>query len=435
MFKRKKKSKKKHNSKFLFLAILGVTFMPNLSLFCMDGDISLDELAADIGIDLSGGDEPDRIGEALKTKMPKMPEKITDLSFWKRTHGARTRDPLFLIPTRPLIFSKNGITATAFFNRSSRLPVYPGVVFNLASLGVLESMTNMSGQFSSSEIGSFDTLFKTLPYIRKMSVQEHRLGIMLNGGFSWNRLSFQMTLPLIFAERNYWLSTKNEREGLLKILETLGTDSKGGAYKTTFGLGDTKLRMAYNVAKNDRIKSAIGISVTAPTSKLFEKKPGKIIKSTAGASRNGLIGDLLAVGKHILINPKLGTGHWGVGGFWEFDVALVQDKLNFWGRLSYDHLLAGREERFMPSNKMISQDAFIDLALSGDTISEDFPVADLFPVLTSVSVSPGDIYNATLGLNWKLNKKWNMQFGYDFYMQGAEKINKIRCYISSCSPT
>jgi hypothetical protein len=102
----------------------------------------------------------------------------------------------------------------------------------------------------------------------------------------------------------------------------------------------------------------------------------------------------------------------------------VPNRLNLWGRLSYDHLLSGHEERFFASTKQVPLISFVELAVSDD-IPDTFPIADLFPVLARTAVSPGDIFNATVGLDVKLNKRWSWKSGYDFYRQGREKINKI----------
>jgi hypothetical protein len=276
--------KKKTYKKLLSLGLFS-------ALFCFSGSAYM------VGDDELSDDE--WFAKIQAEEVPPIPTfrspVVDDFSFWQRSYGARSRDPLFLIPTRRLIFEKDGFHSTFFFNMSDRLTVYPELVFNIDSLDLFNDLAGGATSFTEGEAGSFETLFKAIPYIRKMTVEERRLGFMLNGGFSKNKFSFQCDLPLILAERNYWIPNKSERRSLQELLDKIKKVSKGGAYKVRYGLGDTRLKFGYNFADNNKFKSAAGLSFILPTSKIFSKKPRDIIKSKPGASRNELVGDLLNV--------------------------------------------------------------------------------------------------------------------------------------------
>ena len=413
--------------KKIFSLILVMLFGFSISspIFCDDfdldnfinssGDIDIDKLFDEIG-----GNED--LKPSIDTS--KLRVGSVGLSFWDKTYGSRTRDPLFLVPQRKLIIDNDGISSYLFFNMTNQLLVAPNMVFNMKAMDPLLKFADGDNDFDASELGTLGTVIKVLPYMKSMTAQERRIGALLSGGFSKGRFVCQAELPLLFVERNYWLEDKQERNALQDVLDRLTSVNKGSAIKTKFGLGDAKIKAGYKFIDAQNVKSAIGLSAILPTSKFFTKSPKNVITSKVGDPRDKLMSDLLNVGKEIIIDPKLATGHWGMGCFWEFKTALIPKKLDFWSRLSFDYLFKGSEHRFLPSNTKVPFAEFLGL-VEGDTIPEGFPISDVFPTLAKVTVSPGHIYNATAGIDWNLSKNWKFQIGYDFYLQQAEKIEKI----------
>ena len=74
----------------------------------------------------------------------------------------------------------------------------------------------MTASLSSDDSVLADTLLKLLPYIRKMTVQERKVGTLLQANFRMNNLLLGIDLPLLLVERNFWL-TKKEQEEMLEI--------------------------------------------------------------------------------------------------------------------------------------------------------------------------------------------------------------------------
>jgi hypothetical protein len=253
-----------------------------------------------------------------------------------------------------------------------------------------------------------------------MSIQERRMGGYFQFGFNYKRWIFQLDTLLMLAEKNYWVEDKRIR----KELETGMPQSE--AVRMRFGLGDTRLRAGYKIFDSDRLKTAVGLEAILPTSRIFEKSSNRVISTKPGDTRKKFIEDLMNLSKHIMINPRLGTGHWGFGGFFDWRFSIIPRKLDIWGRFSYDHFLPRNEYRFMPTAKPINLTDVGELFMTGK-VSDDFPLDSVFPALVKGRVHPGDIFNATLGLDWRFGKKKNWKFGisYDYYLQQGEKIKDL----------
>jgi hypothetical protein len=344
---------------------------------------------------------------------------VKEFKLWQRTGGFRSRDPLYLIPSRELACDcdKIGLSCHLFFNRSATHPLHPNMVLNSEATSLLLDFAN-GGMLTNAQLRSMDNILRILPYMDQITTQEHRVGGMFQFGFNYGRWIFKLDTLLMCAEKNFWAKDKGIRKELMK-----GT-SAGEAYRVRFGLGDTRLKVGYKLFNSDKIKLALGVNGILPTSRFFRKDPSTVIKTKAGDKRQQLLDDLLDVNRYLMIEPRLGTGHWGLGLFADTRIALIKDTLDIWGRVSYDHLFDGKENRFMPSNKKLQVRDLSNL-LASDTVPSDFPIADAFPQLVNATVSPGDIFNTTVGLDYKFCKNWKIGVGYDFYMQQAEKIRRI----------
>lgn len=279
--------------------------------------------------------------------------------FWKRTMGARTRDPLFLLPRRRFIFDKSGVDFQVFFNRTSHLSVMPSTMLDMDSVNFLKN--DILGNYVKliDDPGKLGTILEALPFLEKITVQEHRIGGMINVGLRRGRWGVQLDTVLQLAERNYWMSKKN-RNTLSAILGIEEDTRLNDVMKMRFGLSDTRLKLGYTVIDKKKSKMAVGVSVIVPTSRIFDKKPKPVcdLTNTSSLTRKQLVKDLLAVTRAILIKPRLGTGHWGVGLFAEGKWAVIPHTLDVWGRLSFDYLFGGHEYRFMPPQNRNYFDSF-----------------------------------------------------------------------------
>lgn len=413
---------KKFGKLFLFLLLLGAaSTLPCLADIEFD-DMDLsefeDEFFKSIGLD-----EMEKKNKMLEDAHRSNPNQmqLDEVKLWRKTEGFRTRDPLYLVPQRKLTVDKPGFSSFLFFNRSNTLPVRPNMVLSQQAVNTLVELTKPGGILSGVDLDDLDGLLKVLPFIDKMTVQEHKIGGMLQANIVDGRWVLQIETLLMLAERNFWAKSKSDRKALL---DALGDDGVSKSYRMRFGWGDTRVRLGYKISDSEVVKAVTGATVIFPTSRFFRKKPRSIVSTKVGDSRKQLIDDLLDMNRQLMIEPKLGTGHWGVGWFLDTRLHLIPDKLDFWSRLSFDYLFPGDEYRYMPSTQPISLKLLGQLTAS-DTVPEGFPVGNLFPCLAKGRVTPGNIFNATFGFDWKFSKNWTFGLGYDFYSQQAEKIKNV----------
>ena len=369
-------------------------------------------------------DEIDTFDNVLDTVTDDFRVPSEEFTLWKKTGGSRTRDPLFLVPGRRAVWDKNFVSSTFFFNRSNGLALTPHIVIGDSLIGYINKL--LSDKDISEQLAKeAGPLLKLFPYLIKMTVQEHRIGTLLQAGFSWDRWFAQIDVPLLIAERNFWLEKKQDRHDLEQIVKDLKSLDGGSVKKIRYGLGDTKLKLGYNVVDKPRVGLRGGVAMIVPTSCLGHQQPRQIVKSRVGEEKTKLVDDLLAMSTQIMIDPPLGVGHWGSGCFMDFRVDIIPRALRLWGHFSYDHYLPGNERRLLPCEYSIPVGHFIDLGKKENaTIPVDFPLADVFPQIATVRVFPGDIFNATIAVEGKL-QRWSAALGYDFYLQQQEKIKRI----------
>jgi|GEM_PF-1718375 hypothetical protein len=355
---------------------------------------------------------------------------VDGLSLWGRTGGSRTRDTLHLIPNRQSTTDKSGFVCNFFFNRASNVNINPSISLSSAATDLLNQFLD----YDDAEVGEedFGTMMKVLPYVLKMSVQEHRAGAFLQYVFQRDNWVGLLESALLMSQRNYWVGSKQDRADLQNILEDLEGLSGASLYKVKYGLSDTRFKFGYKAVDKKNAKLNIGASVTVPTSRIFDnRKPTYTRNVKVGDDRTALVNSLLKTGEQIMITPKLGAGAWGLGTFIDSSITTLNGKLDFFGRLSWDYLFPFSDYRFMPSNRNVS---FADLLsiTSDDGITSEFPLDDVFPHLVKAWVTPGSIFNAIIGTNLNLGK-WSFNLGYDFYLQQSETIRKINAYDTDCS--
>ena len=348
--------------------------------------------------------------------------RIDALKLWRRTEGFRSRDPLYLLPQRKLSCDKPGFSFNFFFNRSSSLPARPNLILKTDAINALLSFIDGVPMTDDQEQDT-GALMKILPYLDDMTIQEHRVGGFFQFLFNYKRFVLHADVPVFLAEKNFWIKDRKLRQDLLELLKDTDGGS-GGAVRTRFGLGDIRLRLGYKFKDSDRIKAVAGIEGILPTSRWGSKNRHNIIKTEVGSTRQQLLEDLLNVNKYLMIDPKLGTGHWGVGGFFDFRISAIPDKLDIWTRFSYSHLLSRRDDRFMPTLLQMPI-AELGALFASETVPDDVNLDPLFPHIVSGKVKPGDIINVTLGFDWKFAKNWKFGIGYDYYRQQRERVSQI----------
>ena len=374
-------------------------------------EMSIDELMVDINDDV--------INDELTRSA------VDGISLWGRTAGSRGRNPLYSYPNRVSSFDRDGFYSNLFFNRSHRIDVAPALLLSDQATNLIHEFLGNGDDIESEDFG---TMIKLLPYVLDMTAQEHRFGSYLQYVHSFDPFVFQLEVPFFVIEKNYWLEGKKKRADLQKLIDELDGLEGGALYKIKAGLGDTKLKFGYKAIDADRCKLNVGFSSTIPTSGIrAAKKPSFERGVNYGDDRQKLINGLLKVGRQIMIEPKLGQGAWGLGTFLDANVSFFKDKLDVWGRLSWDYLFNVSDYRFLPTITNVSLADLFSIT-QADGIPSDFPLDDIFPHMVKMRINPGMIYNATIGTKYHITNNWKIGVGYDLYIQHAEKVKNIRAY-------
>lgn len=381
-----------------------------------DDNINVDDILRDIQVETPRTQEDIDKTRAIERQTKKW------MRLWKKTAGFRTRDPLYMIPQRNLACDKQGFTASLFANRTTKVEPDLNCVLNEDAVWLVLLFADLPGVLTDKQKEELEPILKILSYQDKIIAQEHRIGSTLQFGYEYKRWVFSLDTLLFLAERNFWANEKCIRKKLME-----GTGGAGNSVRTRFGFGDTRLKLGYKVFDTERLKAVLGVTGIFPTSRFFNKDPNYVINTKPGDSRKKLINDLMNVSKYIMINPKLGAGNWGVGGFFDARFSIIPNNVDIWGRFSYDHFFPATEYRFMPTQSSV-EISDIQKLISDDKVGADFPLYSVFPALTKGSVTPGDIFNGTVGIDWKFGKekRWKFGLGYDFYLQQAEKARNLK---------
>ena len=352
---------------------------------------------------------------------------LSNFPLWNKTGATRSREPLFFIPFR-FIRDKSGAYPYLFFNMSNAINVNPRLLLS-------NEVNELLDKFEDGTLGADVQLFldnvellkkalRILPFVRRMTIQERRIGGVIEVGIVFDKFFAQLDTSILLSERNFWLRDKRKRQDLLNLISEFDSLGKGQVIKEVFGFGDSRIKVGYNDLLIDKIKFNIGASGILPTSDFFHEHQKSIISSKAGDSRTDLINDLMNIPKYIMIDPKLGTSHYGLGMFLDVKFEIVPKRFDFWCKFTYDHFLKGNEYRIYKSSKSISGVQLFQLSNS-NVIPDDFPLEGLFPQVLRISLYPGDVFDATLGCDLK-SGSLKLSSGIDFFVQGAERIKGIK---------
>jgi hypothetical protein len=147
------------------------------------------------------------------------------------------------------------------------------------------------------------------PLFANIAVQERQVGLMLRGDKDFGRCSFHLHVPLLYQERNYYM-TQQERDRIEEAFDAvLGTnhrcDESEGSSCTqntsctdtsdkvgmhtdksnpvdmafvqnhlvgdSFGIGDTRIQCYFDLVKRHYYKMSVGLVATIPTAFSFKK--------------------------------------------------------------------------------------------------------------------------------------------------------------------
>jgi hypothetical protein len=359
---------------------------------------------------------------------------------WANTKAPEGRDILYHIPYKIAAIEYGGIAGNIFFNMTNQMHTSSSSLMGALQGERLENLKDVMELFVGDLIGpdSQADLSSVVPILGKITIQERKFGALLQGGFIKGLFSVQLHTSLQMAERNFWISKKNQ-----KIVENAFSEYDNGGefdiselYRIRFGMGDTRLKLGMNTLNMTDFQNDFGFECIIPTSLLSHSPkitadPSGILDDTSSneALQKGIV-DVLKGMRDYLIGPRLGNGgHFGFGCYMESKADLFHRLLQLWMRASYDKLFPGDEYRLFMYKITVTPD---DLQRSAETgkakivrpVLQEFLQEYLLPQSFKSDVHPGGIFNFVFAASTEINKM-KFAIGYDYYAQQKEAIEKI----------
>ena len=385
---------------FCFLFLSSVTFVRAIDC---DDDFDFDDPIFDIP-----PIEP-------KTKIILGLKSVVKKPLWEQTNIPNGRDVLYLMPYKITNLQAGGIFINFFFNSTNRMKVTLDEVFNAESInlalkGIVELLSSSS---NSAE------LTRIAPLLKKMTLQERKAGALIQAGVTRGPFAVQLHTSVLFSERNFWLSKQDRQEIRALILRTFPEATsieEGQFYKIKVGLGDTRLKVGLNLLNLRKIQADVGFEGIIPTSDITSNHR---IKRGIVTDPNKLLPILLDRTQRLILEPRLGNrGHFGFGIYFESKMNFWNDAINIWNRLSFDHFFKNDEDRLLLFKKTLLPED-----LTCDNLTQ-FLREYVVPSVFRVSVLPGSIVSAIIGLDYKIGD-CRLGFGYDYYLQRRERFLNI----------
>jgi hypothetical protein len=322
-----------------------------------------------------------------------------------------------------------------------------------------------------------------LPLFKNMTVQERRLGLMMQGIRRWDSLRFRYLIPIYYSEANFFL-TPQEKEA---IEEQLGINDPAEDMKFArrhliadkFGIGDLRLNLDMHLSHIGSVVSRIGVLATIPTAFAFKKglygshfekttkRPCLDLCTIFDLATAGKFDQLVQLGQQFafaaidqfsanLIDMPLGNGgHFGLGIYTRTKTRLStlinrpwahNIKMMSW--LSAEYLFPRQHLRyFIPTSNAPEFAAAGLLRPTGEIINQiendpayaratlDFLqtqiVNRIFPFVVPARVRPGMVFRWVSRYTYDA-PRWGYSVGTDTWITTREKLSRLE--IPACVP-
>lgn len=305
-----------------------------------------------------------------------------------------------------------------------------------------------------------ERLISVISLLENFIVQERQLGYMLSGQYCTDCWRLRVKVPLLWHEKNYFLSLVIQ-QALQELLDPItGAPSpteqvcfqKKHLISDQFGVGDTRLEADYLIIDKPMINLRAGMLMTIPTAFPFKKglygsvfsrnpcRPTLDLCSLDTLQEQGIcVGsqalDTLAA---ILLDTRLGNnGHLGLGALMHTQTCLGSFIQRPWAqhikiksRLSAEYLLPKYERLFFIKAVDSAEFDCRDFK-SEEQVDENFDFITqaftdlLFPFNYRACVFPGLIWRSTTRLMCE-GERWGGYLGFDSYLQLFQNISSVK---------
>jgi hypothetical protein len=352
-------------------------------------------------------------------------ENLPEGGLWNIIRRPRGRDPLYF--GFPFYDWNRSLPFTYFYNKTDRLPITTGKVFNLNfSSSAEQTFLSFLGGFYGAD--SATEIFSLVPFIARMSVEERKTGLRLYPQFTRGALVLRADTTLFLSERNLITNPEDEARIRQIVTNNFGRNALSSfeeereAARILVGIGDTRLRLGLTMVDQQRAKVQFGLSSYIPSANgvMLDgkfKKPKRSEFSLFG------LGDTFEDIRSIFLQPELGNyGHFGLGFYFDSSFKFFKERLEAKTAAIYETFFNSDEQRLIMKRQTISPQQYVkDSAnLAGDFFDQYF-----LPRKYTVSVRPGNIFHL---INYGKLSVGKVKFGlgYDYYLQQREEFQKIK---------
>lgn len=300
-----------------------------------------------------------------------------------------------------------------------------------------------------------DKLATSFALFDPATVEERRLGGILESHTSHKNWHLIAQLPILYTERNLYLTplqkaaVKNSTLG--SMLKTDGVNENDFIYQhivmDQVGLGDLKLKAMYEVHGTDTFDIDLGGFIILPTATPFAQgiagvwfspsndkpyldltsiNPAGITPENQDDIANFFLGAIDTLSSNILNCPLGNNGHVVFAPSINFDW-YVTPRFQWSNDFSLQVALPSEEQRFYqktqtPAQFLQNYNNAFDAGPDTFALFVNQQLQDMFfPYVFSTTVYPGVVFNSTNQIGYHL-RTTDIFFGGNFWYQGAEQI-------------
>ncbi len=399
---------------------------------------------------------------------PAAQNTILNLPIYQKTSPVRNRPILeypFTLPYGFDLRDNQALSATFFFNTwshknftkdSTTLDSY-FLLGNPERAAELEFIDNLVGE------ETVDTLSRSLALFNPATIQENRIGGVLESHVIHNNITLNMQLPILYVERNLYLTPTQksaiEMSSIGGALKTDNNDVEGNNFTYNhivmdqFGIGDLKFKAMYTMHTTDTFDIDLGAFVILPTATALKQgiigtwfdqnnerayldlitiDPLEITVQNQDDIANFFLAAIDKLSSNILHCPLGNNGHVVIAPSINFDWNINRD-WKFSNDFSMQVPLPSQEQRYYQKTQsytefLTSYNTAYDI---GATNPDSFAyfvndqLQDLFfPYVISTVVYPGAVINSTNQIVYRFDT-CNLYFGSNFWYQAAESLNSL----------
>ena len=144
---------------------------------------------------------------------------------------------------------------------SSYLNIGPGQGF----IPILEELRDFIFNLSGVDVP------ETIVLLVGATVEERRAGLLMQFLQTHKNFTFEVSTPIMYQESNFFLGEKEQKELLEQFNQGPTNFIREHLVADRFGIGDTRIKIGYQLAQNNRFCSTLGAQISLPTAFSFKK--------------------------------------------------------------------------------------------------------------------------------------------------------------------